>query len=512
MTIQAQQLAELSTQLSQARAQRSDAQARARLIRELMERGQAAEAREVSGSGLIQRLQEERVRRASQIAELSTTLLPAHPRMKELNAQVRNLDQQIRNEIEKIVGGLENDAAVAAARELQIEKNIEQLKSSVALANESEVELRALEREAKAQRDLLSAYLTRYREAAARSDNAFAPAFARVISPATVPLKPYFPSKLGIPLLATIGAFIVSAGVVITLELASAYSMLPQARLGPAAVPAGQEGRTREQATPVQPEAVPGQGIVSDFDAVSPPAPPVRTAGADSGPKRECARAARAVQPGTAETTPGQAGTQAHAQAPQKANVAPQAASGAASPAADAGEQSVSAAMRRAAALFARSHPELQGGEEADARSEPAPAKPPAGAAVSEAMQVRESSRAEPAPADATSADLTFENVMVVTSIGEQGVCFQTALLHARQSAAKGLRVILVDTTEGPDGAETLGPDVPAQGYYDLVEERAQFAEVMFRDPESSLHLIAAAALPARSRPTAPCRSTRWKP
>ena len=55
--------------------------------------------------------------------------------------------------------------------------------------------MRALEREAKAQRDLFESYLAKYREASARDSIAAAPADARIISRAVVSNVPYFPKK-----------------------------------------------------------------------------------------------------------------------------------------------------------------------------------------------------------------------------------------------------------------------------------------------------------------------------
>jgi succinoglycan biosynthesis transport protein ExoP len=46
--------------------------------------------------------------------------------------------------------------------------SLDQLKSQAASTNEQDVQLRALERDAKSQRDLLESYLAKYREASAR--------------------------------------------------------------------------------------------------------------------------------------------------------------------------------------------------------------------------------------------------------------------------------------------------------------------------------------------------------
>jgi uncharacterized protein involved in exopolysaccharide biosynthesis len=65
----------------------------------------------------------------------------------------------------------------------------------VTRSDTSEIELRALEREAAAQRDLLESLLARYREALARTDTSYLPADARIISRAVAPMDPSFPKK-----------------------------------------------------------------------------------------------------------------------------------------------------------------------------------------------------------------------------------------------------------------------------------------------------------------------------
>ncbi|MGE3148922.1 MAG: GumC family protein [Pseudorhodoplanes sp.] len=200
-----QQLSELTTQLATARAQKADIDARLRIVRDLLRAGRPVETADVSGSELIRRLIEQRVTLRSQLAEQSSTLLDAHPRIKELKAQIGALDVQIRGELERMGRSLENDARVAAARVDAITGNLDQIKKTATTNGEQDVQLRALEREAKAQRDLLENYLARYREATARENLDVAPVDARVISRATAPHQAAFPKKTPIVLIATLG-------------------------------------------------------------------------------------------------------------------------------------------------------------------------------------------------------------------------------------------------------------------------------------------------------------------
>jgi uncharacterized protein involved in exopolysaccharide biosynthesis/Mrp family chromosome partitioning ATPase len=215
-TLSAQQLAELNTQLGAARAQKSDAEVRARLIRETLKSGQAIESSETVNSELIRRLSEQRVTLRAQLAEQSSTLLPGHPRIKELRAQISDLEQQIRSEAERLARSLENDAKIATARADSLSTNLDQLKRLATTTNEQDVQLRAFEREAKAQRDLFESYLAKYRETTARDSIAAAPADARIISRPAVSTIPFFPKKVPIVVIATLGTFVLMSGFVIT--------------------------------------------------------------------------------------------------------------------------------------------------------------------------------------------------------------------------------------------------------------------------------------------------------
>ena len=160
-TLSNQQMGELNTQLNNARALKSDAELKARLIREMLQSGKPIESSEIFNSELIRRLTEQRVTLRAQLAEQSSTLLDGHPRIKELKAQLADLDRQLREEASKISRSLDNDARIAGGRVEGLSASLEQLKKQATSTNGQDVQLRALEREAKAQRDLLVFILVR---------------------------------------------------------------------------------------------------------------------------------------------------------------------------------------------------------------------------------------------------------------------------------------------------------------------------------------------------------------
>ena len=218
-TLSNQQMGELNTQLNNARAMKADAEAKAHQIRETLRNGKPIESSEVLNSETMRRPSEQRMTLRAQLAEQSSTLLGNHPRIKELKAQIADLDNQIRDEAAKIARSLENDASVASVRVNQLTAQLDQLKKQASSTNGQDVQLRALEREAKAQRDLLESYLARYREASTRQNMDVAPADGRIISRAIVSNTPAYPKKLPIVLIATLATLLLSSGLIVTGEL-----------------------------------------------------------------------------------------------------------------------------------------------------------------------------------------------------------------------------------------------------------------------------------------------------
>lgn len=235
-TLSNQQLGDINAQLANARALKSDAEAKARLIKEMLKSGGPIEASEVLNTELMRRLSEQRVTLRAQLAEQSSTLLGGHPRIKELKAQLADLDQQLRDEAVKLSRSFENDARIASSRVENLSASLDQLKKQASATNGQDVQLRALEREAKAQRDLLESYLAKYREATTRETIDQTPADGRIISRAIVSNTPAYPKKLPIVLIATLATLLLTSGGIATGELLRMTQPRPRDIAAPAMV------------------------------------------------------------------------------------------------------------------------------------------------------------------------------------------------------------------------------------------------------------------------------------
>lgn len=222
------QLTDISTELARVRSERANTAARAEGMRTALADGRPADTlADIVGSPMIQRLKENRANVQAQIADLSTALLDGHPRLKGLKSQLEGIEGAIRSETRKILASLENEAKVGQLREQQLVQQMNTLKAQSAQAGEEEVGLRALEREATAQRQLLETYLARYREATSRTAANATPADARVISRAVVPTSQSFPKVLPITIVAAFASLLVSCVVIMLGELFSGRALRP---------------------------------------------------------------------------------------------------------------------------------------------------------------------------------------------------------------------------------------------------------------------------------------------
>lgn len=201
-TVNVQQIQELSTKLNDAKSQRNDAEARSSIIRDMLQRsGQVDASPDVLKSPTIQALQIQKVRIDRQVAQLSSSLLPAHPLMQQYRAEQSDLARRIRDEAQKIVISLDNEAKIAGTRESSLKAELDKLLANRGQASESTSLLRQLEANIAAKRDVLAGYQKRQNDAKVRGASQVVPITAKIISNAEPSAEPVFPKKGPITLL-----------------------------------------------------------------------------------------------------------------------------------------------------------------------------------------------------------------------------------------------------------------------------------------------------------------------
>ncbi len=106
----ADQASDLNAKLAAARAEQSAAAGKATLLRNLEREGRLADAPPSIADESLRRLLDQRVALRAEIADASRTLLPLHPRMKDLAARLAALDGEIRDAADEAARASEAEA------------------------------------------------------------------------------------------------------------------------------------------------------------------------------------------------------------------------------------------------------------------------------------------------------------------------------------------------------------------------------------------------------------------
>lgn len=209
-----QQLGELNTQLSQARAATTEAKARLERINETMKRDVPdASVADSLKNEVITRLRNQYLDIAAKEAIWSARYGADHLAAVNLRTQMSEIRRSIADEIKRIAESYKSDYEIAKAREINVEKDLAKLVISTQGTNRERLGLRDLESTAQVYQSIYNSFLQRYMEAI--QQQSFPITEARVISAAAAPTRKSSPVTLNVLGLATalgcILSFIVAA-------------------------------------------------------------------------------------------------------------------------------------------------------------------------------------------------------------------------------------------------------------------------------------------------------------
>lgn len=248
-----QALSTVTQQIADAQQKKNDALSRAELIRGLVKSGQSLDGvADVRNSVVISSLLQTKANLQAELAQRSTTLLNGHPTIKALKAQVAELDAQIRAESRKVADSLEAEATVQADLEQKLRDELTRAQVASGDATQGGVTLDSLQREAKAQRDLLDTYLVRFNDAEARSVATSALPDVRIVAeaaPSAVPSSPKTALILG-----AVGfvALVLQVGAVLFGELMSGRALVERRVYAAVEEAVMDEPQLEKPATPVE--------------------------------------------------------------------------------------------------------------------------------------------------------------------------------------------------------------------------------------------------------------------
>lgn len=190
----AQQIGEINGQLATAQAARAEAEARYNQVRKLLQSsGGLGAAANVLNSPMLSELRTIEADINRKQAEFSGVFGERHPQMMTLKTELAGIRGKQLEEVQRIVQDLANEVEVARARQAELQRNLERLKSQVQGEERSSVAMRDLERDAASARQVYELFLQRLSEVV--EAQGIQEANAVVLSYADIPLDPAYPAK-----------------------------------------------------------------------------------------------------------------------------------------------------------------------------------------------------------------------------------------------------------------------------------------------------------------------------
>jgi len=195
VTVNDQQIADLNTQLIQARAETAQAKAKYEQVAQIAKsHADPGSLPEALTSETIARLRGQYADLTKNVADLQSHFGPRHPALVAARAQLRDTQKLIDAEVHRILQSRHQAYDVSAAREASLEKSLGGLQDVSTESGRAQVHLRELQRQADANRTVYESFLNNYKQAAARETLKLPE--ARLVADADIPMKPSFPRPL----------------------------------------------------------------------------------------------------------------------------------------------------------------------------------------------------------------------------------------------------------------------------------------------------------------------------
>lgn len=192
-TLTEQEISNLNTQLAAARAAEAEQRAKLDTARAQLARGSSGDdVGEALGSDVVQQLRQQMTTVRQMLADLRGRYGPKHPDIQKAQRQLRDIENEIRAEIRRIISNLEAQSEIARKRTASIEASLAGVRSQLAVNNDAAVRLAELERNAESVRALYQSFLDRFKQTTAQQG--IEKPSALIQSAAVVPSWPNWPN------------------------------------------------------------------------------------------------------------------------------------------------------------------------------------------------------------------------------------------------------------------------------------------------------------------------------
>lgn len=159
-----QEIVELNHEMLAGQAEQRDLEGRLIAVREAISRQALESSPEILSSVVISGLRHQQAAARALEAEMLGTYGERHPALASARSNRAAIDGQIAAEATRIAASLEQGAEAAAARVASLQGSLKEVKERMAAAQNVDVQVTRLEREANAERSLYESYLTRMKQ------------------------------------------------------------------------------------------------------------------------------------------------------------------------------------------------------------------------------------------------------------------------------------------------------------------------------------------------------------
>jgi polysaccharide biosynthesis transport protein len=206
-----QQIAEFSSELSQARAATAQAKARMDRVEKVLKANDAdpdaaGAVAETLHDDVINKMRTQYLQDVRQANEWSAKYGSKHQAVVKLRNEMKELQKTIFQEVKRIADGYKSDYAIAQSHENSLQHSLDQLIAGSQAAEKAEVTLHSLESNAQTDRALYDSFLQRYMESVQQQS---APLVgSRLVTHARPPMEKSWPRPILIMALALLGGSI----------------------------------------------------------------------------------------------------------------------------------------------------------------------------------------------------------------------------------------------------------------------------------------------------------------
>jgi uncharacterized protein involved in exopolysaccharide biosynthesis/Mrp family chromosome partitioning ATPase/nicotinamidase-related amidase len=206
------QMTDLSAELATAQSSRVALESKLSELRVAMDAKKGAQqSTAIVDSPLMRTLDAQEADADQKLAEARATLGDRHPAAAGALERLRHVRAAMRNEVARTAASLESDLKVARVKEDDLRTRLKQVRDDIAKTNAKEITLRALERDAQADRLVLNNFIARFKETTQESDVSSQRPDAQIVSYAQLPIAPERPKKGLLILIASVVSLVGAA-------------------------------------------------------------------------------------------------------------------------------------------------------------------------------------------------------------------------------------------------------------------------------------------------------------